>query len=304
MNRYLRYLTLNVLLALSFLVGADEVAGGASSDSNVAPIDVSMTYRRLLPLEGGSNFRDLGGYPAADGRQIKRGLLFRSGAMTGLTANDEGYLSQFAFKSVIDLRSDEELDLYPNHWAKRGNLNYIHRSYSIMDMMKEVASHKAEQPSEAPAMYLHMMEFLEPQLSLYFDTLLRGEVPAVVNCSAGQDRTGVTSALLLSALGVERELIIEDYLLSTDFRRPRNEKGDVDLAAAAETNAFAAMMLEYGQDEDDALPSPLVTEDGTPFIVLTLTAIEQRHGSVARYLENELGIDPQKLARLRSLYLQ
>jgi protein-tyrosine phosphatase len=152
-------------------------------------------------------------------------------------------------------------------------------------------------------MYRYMTDMLKPQLKLYFNALLDEQVPLVVNCSAGQDRTGVTSALLLSLLGVERDLVLEDYLLSTDFRRPVNEGGDVDLEAAAETNAFAAMMLQYAQGRDASRPNPLVTPDGMPFIAMTFNAIEARYGSVASYLETELEITPAQQERLRELYL-
>ncbi len=279
-----------------------ETAG--SVPTAAASAETLMSYRRLLPLEGGSNFRDLGGYPTADGKFVKRGLLFRSGAMTGLTQADQDYLAQFHFQSVIDLRSSEELDLYPNQWAENAGLSYVHHDYSIVDMMKKSATEGSTRPSDYSDMYFHMMDFLKPQLSLYFSTLLEGEVPAVVNCSAGQDRTGVTAALLLTTLGVPRELVIEDYLLSTDFRRPDHEKGNIDLATAAKTNAFAAMMLKYGQGKHSSRPNPLVTAEGTPFVSFTLETIEQRYGSVSAYLEQELGVDAAAQEKLRAMYLQ
>lgn len=266
--------------------------------------DTLRSYRRLLPLEGGSNFRDLGGYPTEDGRTVKRGLLFRSGAMTGLTEADAVYLEQFGFQAVVDLRSTEELDLYPNRWARGAGVNYLHHPYSMLNLMRDQGAEIGSAQGDYSPMYRYMQVFLKPQLSLYFDTLLAGKVPAVVNCSAGQDRTGVTSALLLTALGVERELVIEDYLLSTDFRRPGVERGDVDLEEAAETNAFAAMMLQHGGGTRDERPNSLVTPQGVPFITFTLDAIEQSHGSVAAYLEQELGVDATALERLRGLYLE
>jgi len=294
---------------------------GAAEENVVIPeakasADTLMSYRRVLPLEGGSNFRDLGGYPAADGKEVKRGLLFRSGAMTGLTEKDVAYLEDFGFESVVDLRSDQELELYPNHWAETAGLNYVHHEYSMMEMMKQAKAmedgdrvvgeaESSSVPRGYSGMYLTMMDFLKPQLTLYFDTLLNGAVPAVVNCSAGQDRTGVTSSLLLSVLGVDRELILEDYLLSTDFRRPLNEKGNVDLKDAAKTNAFAAMMLQYsaGQPHPER-PNPLVTAEGKPFVAFTLETIEARYGSVANYLQKEIGLSAEEQAQLRDMYLQ
>src|SRR5690606_35803991 len=144
-----------------------------------------------------------------------------------------------------------------------------------------------------------------PQLRLYFDTLLEGRAPLVVNCSAGQDRTGIASALLLTALGVPRETVVEDYLLSSDFRRPRIERGSVDLTAAArEGNAFAALMAGYAEGDERVLARPLVTADGVPYLTLALEAIERDYGSVEAFLDMEVGVDADDVRRLRELYLE
>ncbi len=300
-----------LLAALLLLPLSTQAFDAAPAPQAKATPEVLMSYRRVLPLEGGSNFRDLGGYPTEDGRVVKRGVLFRSGAMTGLTEGDAEYLAQFGFASVVDLRSSEELDLYPNQWAGDAGISYVHHDYSMMDMMKQAATQQAgaegeeQDPRGYSGMYRYMMDFLKPQLTLYFDTLLAGDVPAVVNCSAGQDRTGVTSALLLSTLGVERNLVVEDYLLSTDFRRPLNEQGDVDLEAAAEDNAFAAMMLQYAAaNPHPERPSPLVTAEGKPFVLFTLETIDERWGGVDRFLEEEIGLTAAERAQLKAMYLE
>ena len=275
----------------------------AAEDSDSAEL-LSFSYRRLLPLEGGSNFRDLGGYPTDDGGQVKRGLLFRSGAMTRLTDKDQNYLDSFGFKTIVDLRSTEEVELYPNHWAVASHIDYLRVPYSIMKMMAqavEVSEHK--DGDGHGGMYDTLLTTIKPQLKLYFEALLQGRAPLVVNCSAGQDRTGVTSALLLASLGVSREQIVEDYLLSTDFRRPLIEAGGVDLSEAAKTNGFAAMMLQYGEGKDPSRPSPLVTAEGVPFIVATLEGIEKDHGAIEAYLTSELGLSKDDLSKLRELYV-
>ncbi len=293
-----------------FAVSAEEMATEVPAAK--ASQAVLTSYRRLLPLEGGSNFRDLGGYPAAGGKTVKRGLLFRSGAMAALSAADQVYLDQFGFESVIDLRSSEEIELYPNRWAAASSISTIRHEYSIVSFMAQ-ATELAEReekkgddgkPREDSGFYRYALDMLRPQLKSYFATLIAGQVPAVVNCSAGQDRTGVTSALLLSVLGVERELIIEDYLLSTDFRDPSNETGAVDLKEAAKTNAFAEMMLGYrARSAHPGRPNPLVTAEGKPFLETTLEFIDSKWGDVGIYLEDELGISAVEQAQLRKMYL-
>ena len=262
---------------------------------------VLKTYERLLPLEGGSNFRDLGGYQTSDGKTVRKGLLFRSGVMTGLTEKDEEYLANFAIDSVVDLRSSDELELYPNNWAQNADIDYMHHDYSMAQMMASTSDQKVQY--EAGSFYRHMPYTLKPQLKLYFEQAINGQAPLVVNCSAGQDRTGIASALMLSALGVPRQHIMQDYVLSTEFRRPAVERGSVDLAAAAQTNAFAKMMQRYSATERSKA-SPLITAEGIPYLYYAFEQIESDHGSVLAYLEKELDVGPQDIARLRAHYLE
>ena len=270
--------------------------------ASTAVADPSMSYRRLLPLEGGSNFRDLGGYRTADGQTVARGMLFRSGAMTALTDADMAYLDGFGIKTVVDLRSDEEIGLYPNHWAAKHRIEVVTGGYSFAAMMS--GDESGERP-EMGELYPRLLESIGPQIKTYFDEALGEGAPMVVNCSAGQDRTGIVSALMLLLLGVPEPTVIEDYLLSTDFRRPAVEQAGVDLAEAAKTNAFAAMMLEYrkAMPHPDR-PNPLVTTDGVPYLAFVIDRIRDEYGSVEAYAEKELGIDAQDLATLRRKYLR
>ena len=255
----------------------------------------------------------MGGYTTADGYQVKRGLLFRSGSLVSLTENDMDYLSQFSFKTVVDLRSQEELELFPNHWAEKAAIGYTNVPYSMASMMSGSLSQVAEDDmsamemlSQMGPMYRSMPETIKPQLNLMFQHLLAEETPLVVNCSAGQDRTGIASALILTALGVPRSTIIDDYLLSTRLRRPEFEQSQIseaDLQQAAETNVFAAMMLQFNDEGFGEQPNSLYTENRVPFLQFALNAIEENYGSVLGYLDSELGIGAEEVELLRSLYL-
>lgn len=261
------------------------------------------SYTQLLPLEGGSNFRDMGGYTGADGKSVVKGKLFRSGAPSSLTQKDMEYLEQFDFAAVVDLRSTEELELYPNRWVQQSGVEYLNVDYSITELASSMSSPAGEQvPMDA--MYRNFPAMLKPQLTLLLDTLVTEDEPVLVNCSAGQDRTGVASAVILTLLGVDRQTILADYLLSTQYRRPAVERGDVDMVEAAKTNAFAAMMLSYGAADEEPVATPLYTEDGTPFLHFALDEIETRYGSVEAYAEQELGVDAQDVQVLRAKYLK
>lgn len=289
---------------------------GASADSLATPASrpqivagIAAQPSPLLPLAGGSNFRDLGGYETIDHRRVRRGLLFRSGNMGNLTPADQTYLNQIGFKTIVDLRSTEEIELFPNHWASASHINYLHHDYSMMTMLK-ASSNKNSTTAQSSigsdqlvAFYRQLPQQLDAQLHIYFDQLLQNKVPLVVNCSAGQDRTGLASALLLSALDVPRQTIIDDYLLSTEYRNPANELGDVNLESAAETNAVARMFLR-SKYKASSKPEPLLTPDGTPLLAIAFAQIEADYGSIDRYLASELGIDSSAKKKLQALYLQ
>ncbi len=262
---------------------------------------VLESYERLLPLEGGSNFRDMGGYKTSDGKTVRRGLLFRSGVMTSLTPADEEYLSQFGFDTIVDLRSNEERDLYPNLWAEHADIDYVFVDYGFADLIKKRSD---DIPTgNGPKLYGQMPYSLKAQLRNYFDAALAGSAPLVVNCSAGQDRTGIASALMLTTLGVPRSQIMQDYVLSTEYRRPVVERGDIDLAAKADKNPFAAIMLRYSGKEATRA-TPLITEEGIPYLYYALEQIENDYGSVAAYMDKELGVDAKDAETLKALYLQ
>jgi protein-tyrosine phosphatase len=296
------------LTALATQTHAESAAPNAATPAATVPTANDARYvdgyDRLLPLQGGSNFRDLGGYYTRDGMLVRRGLLFRSGAMASLTAADYAYLEPFGFRAIVDLRSAEERDLYPNQWAATAQIPLLYHDYSMAAMMRRQAEESGGAPPDMLAFYRQMPYFLEPQLRIVFRELLEGHAPLVWNCSAGQDRTGVTSAIVLLALGVPRDVVLHDYLQSTRYRDPVAERGDVDLAAAAKSNAFAAMMLRYAAGDRAWKANPLLTEAGVPFLRLALDQVEQDFGSIEAFLDRQVGIDAEDLARLRERYLK
>ena len=264
-----------------------------------------LTYRRLLPLGGGSNFRDLGGYPTESGLAIRRGDVFRSGAMSGLTPTDETYLNQFGFKAVVDLRSREEIALFPNNWAQRCGIEIFRHDYSIEEIVEATNGFRNLDTRDRDylALYRWLLEFAAPQFKIFFKLLLQGTTPVVINCSAGQDRTGIACALFLTALGVPEDWVVEDYLLSTDFRSPKNEIRGVDLADAAKDNAFATLMLGHHQGRELSRPNPLLTSDGKPLIKFVLEKLRTDYGGIESYLSKVLKVNGRDVSLLRQCYL-
>ncbi len=256
---------------------------------------VVRVAERLIPLEKGSNFRDIGGYAAAGGKQVRWGLIYRSGATPLLTDADLARVKALGLKDMVDLRSSEERVLAPTRIT---GVRYSSVNYAMMSMMGNRGPVR-----NGAGLYHNFPLFFAPQLRLVFDDLLRGQRPMVYNCSAGQDRTGFVTAMVLSALGVPRATIVTDYHLSTAYRQPANELPPID-DAMAKSSPVAAMFAGYQKAPGGNVAQPLKEADGTPFLAGAFAEIEAKWGSVEAYLDKEAGVSKADLARLRVLYLE
>jgi protein-tyrosine phosphatase len=262
---------------------------------------VVKVAERALPLEHGSNFRDLGGYPAADGKHVRWGRIYRSGGTPLLTQADVARVKSLGLADMVDLRSSEERSLAP---SRIEGVRYQAVGYSMASIMSRAGG--APGPgnmSRLGGVYAEFPTLLEPQLRILFEALLAGDGAVAYNCSAGQDRTGFATALVLAALGVPRDVIIADYHLSTTYRRPEYEMPRLDEAAVA-ANPAAAFFARYQKDPAAAKPQPLVDAENRPLLQYAFEAVERRWGSVEAYLDKELGVDAADIARLRAMYLE
>ena len=170
---------------------------------------------RLLPLAGASNFRDLGGYPITGGGFTCWGRLFRSDTLHELTEGDVALLRQMGLKSVIDLRTATEVDLSGRGLLGTGTTDYLHLSV-IDEDGGEARGVPAPVDGSLANRYLWYLDIgrdaLRHALTLIGDASMH---PLVFHCAAGKDRTGVLAALILDIAGVDRQAIIEDYLLTS-----------------------------------------------------------------------------------------
>lgn len=259
---------------------------------------VTRVAERALPLVQGSNFRDLGGYPAADGRHVRWGRIYRSGATPLLTEADVAQVQALGLKDLVDLRSSEERALAP---TRIEGVRYSAVGYSMSRISAQVGA-----PGDMTRLHNVYREFptlLAPQLKILFRTLLAGEGAVAYNCSAGQDRTGFATAMVLSALGVPRATILADYHLSTTYRRPEFEMPKLDPALQPD-NPAVAFFARFQGDPRARTPKPLYDAEGHALLEAAFAEVESRWGSVDAYLDKELGIGPADVARLRAMYLE
>lgn len=250
---------------------------------------------RVLPLEGGRNFRDLGGYPTDDGRTVKWGVIFRSGSLAKLTQGDWDHLCARGVKSLCDFRTTHERTHEPFAWADAEGLNYWARDYetSFAELRKTMASGIAtgeEARANMMAGYRRLPFDQAPGYRQVFAHLKANEVPVIFNCSAGKDRAGTAAALVLSALGVPRDVVMEDFALTNEVANlHRILTGGMPRAGtmASQSPEVANAILHADPD----------------YISAALAEIEARHGSVEGYLAEVLDVNAGELAGIRDRLL-
>lgn len=268
---------------------------------NDTPVLVQST--RVIKLEGAHNFRDIGGYETKDGRAVKWGQIYRSDKLSNLTDNDYTALSERHIQQVIDFRSDGERLTAQTDW--RGEDVPKIQELSIGGNTADWSNRLAEQlgsgdftGADIRATFLDMYRTIPldntEQYRDMFDLLVETtNLPVVIHCTSGKDRTGIGVALILSALGVPRHTIIADFLLTNEV---------IDLERAA---PIVAAQFSRNRDE------PLDPEDLKPLLGVELsyieayfTTIEEQYGSVDHYLRDGLDVTAEEQAILKAQLLQ
>ncbi len=259
--------------------------------------DVTARDRRLR-LEGAPNFRDFGGCEVAGGR-LRRGVLYRSGALGRLTEADVDALNARGAWTMVDLRHEGERIAAPTHaqLAAAGvhslPMGSGHGAAPVpRPALLTVADATAGQAVEAiKASYRRYVHEHRDRFAALFDILLgERDGPAVIHCTAGKDRTGISVALVLLALGAARDAVVEDYCATRRY-----------LDAAWREHILAAML------EDPSRVNRRVADamfDAHPdYIGAALAEIDARHGSPEAYLRDSLGLGPDRIGKLRERYL-
>lgn len=257
-----------------------------------APAQAAPAHQRLLPLEGGQNFRDLGGYRTRSGKSVRWGMLFRSGAMNGLTANDYAYLEKIGIRTVCDFRSPDERKSAPVRWPGGKTPTVFADDYTLdmggIDFRNAGGWSAEEAKTRMAGLYPHLLDQFNGQYRRMFAQLLAGNAPLAFNCSAGKDRTGVAAALVLTALDVPRETVIEDYLLSNRYFDPNKV-----VAADASTAAWKQ------------LPPPVLKAFmgvDRAYLEAVFKVIDAHPGGAKAYLRDKLGLGDAELKQLRARY--
>jgi protein-tyrosine phosphatase len=241
---------------------------------------------RVWRLQGAPNFRDLGGYIGHGGRPLRWRRLFRSDHLANLTPVDRSRLAQLELARSFDLRGVAERDAAP-YELSGVTQHSLAIEPTVVQRMDDIAAAGAtltaplvtELMSE---LYRALINDRADRFGELFEHLIASDAPAVVHCTAGKDRTGVAVALVLLALGVPRDIVMQDYLLTNELAHD-----PVHIDSATPLEARAVLWRVQRQ-----------------FLDTALRIVDVDHGGIERYLTQRLRLSRAALDTLAARYLQ
>lgn len=256
---------------------------------------------RVITMDSLTNFRDLGGYLTEDGKRTKWGKLLRSAAHDSITDDDVALLQKMGLKTVIDYRTTPEV---MDH-ADREVEGVTYRRISPMENPNATntldvnQSRSMKSAEDAIAMLTGINKMLAGDA--YCNSVYRevmnvvmdpAQVPFVQHCTSGKDRVGAGSATILMALGVPRETIMEDYLLSNENQVSASKLGSGASNAGVEITPEMLKMFAA------------LTKVHKEYLEAFFATIDAKFGGTEGYLKQGLGLTDEDLARVKELYLE
>jgi len=256
--------------------------------------------RRHLALEGAPNFRDLGGYATGDGRSVKWGQLYRSDNLSHLTDEDLAKVAALGINLVCDFRSAAEKAAEPDRLPATDTPDVLAleigaESFIVNDLRERIASGDTEGLDLRGMLIEGNRQFATRYAPTYAAMLERvtqaASLPALVHCTAGKDRAGFASALILSVLGVPRETVMEDFLLTNHYTAKKTEQ-----------RLRMIELMSFFRADSEALRPLFGVEPA--YLEAAFDAIEANYGDFDSYRRDALGLDDAELDAFRALTLE
>ncbi|MBC6361786.1 tyrosine-protein phosphatase [Lactobacillus apis] len=262
-----------------------------------------MTAPIVLPIKSVRNPRDIGGYVGSDGRKIRTHRLLRTGNISEITPADEQYLLDYGLRTIIDLRSPAECKQNPD--KELDNVEHYACPLSAedntgghgLDMSKEFAEYRKDQYAGFKLMcrrYHHHILSKSAKQSFHhiIELIAENDDGAILyHCSEGKDRTGLVTIIILYILGVDMEVIRQDYLYSNYMLNDYRAVRDQHFKQVGENDNFRANMRVLGSVANSYFDTSLIT-------------INENFGGLDSYITNELEIDDQMQELIREKYLE
>jgi protein-tyrosine phosphatase len=242
----------------------------------------------LLRLASADNFRDVAGpgegYPTRDGRRVRRGIFFRSNQLT-LSTEDTGSLAELGITAVHDLRRADEIASHPS--VELPGVTFHH--HDVLGVAADDAAMFTEAAETVAMMETAYTGFVRSERArTAFATLLRhlahDPLPQLFHCTAGKDRTGWASAVLLMHAGVDDDLVMADFLLSNEYNAPTRRRYEDEIRAVLGEDAVAVL-------------AP-VLEVRPEYLELSRRLVAEEYDDLDGYLRRGLGLDAATLDAL------
>lgn len=261
---------------------------------------------RVLNLEKGVNFRELGGYKTTDGKTVKYHKILRSAGLADLSNNDLNYLKDYGLKIDVDFRSKQEVEKKPD--KKPSGVRYV---WAPVFQEDETKASEVQSDSYIPEIggdptngYEHMIDVYRDVITgdsakvayrKFFNQLLlnTGDHNVLLfHCSAGKDRTGMGAVFFLEALGIPFDTIKEDYLLTN--------KANKDYV-----NGLVDLLQNKGYNDPNVINSvrDLMTVHYN-YLATALKTVDKMYGNMNNYIKNELKVSSSEITTLKKIYLE
>jgi protein-tyrosine phosphatase len=255
-----------------------------------------------LSLNAGRyNLRDYGGYRAASGGRLRRGVLLRSGELDNILPEDHGLLARLGVGSVIDLRSANEIaeSRSPAFAGFAGAVRMADSEdgvipHAVQGLMRLTAPDQVSGRMISTYRLLPQSPRFRQGLGLYLDVLENGDGASLIHCFAGKDRTGLAVALFQMMAGVHQDDVMAEYLLTNATGEERIASGIAKLKRQADPAIRDAV-------RDDVLVEAMAVRPD--YLASALAVIAAENASPAAWIAQATGIDKQRQERIRQRFL-
>jgi len=259
------------------------------------PTNHSKNTSKHIVMDGPSNFRDLGGIITVDERLISRGRIFRADRLAVLSPGDLQILKKLQIRTVVDFRSTGEVQAEPDILPRELHLDYVHLPMGIdqgknAEWTNTLRSMTPEQATDLIVGYYTRLPLeWSGQYRAFFHKLLETDaLPLVFHCTAGKDRTGIATALILYILGVDIESNGREYELSNMYKTDSHEK-------------YAGLFRQHGIDR---VIGSILMEVKKEYLEKIFKAVADAYGSIDNYIERALDLNGNARARLKQVFLE
>ncbi|MEA0552596.1 tyrosine-protein phosphatase [Lysinibacillus irui] len=248
---------------------------------------------QVIPFEAVYNFRDMGGYKTRDGRIVKKGLFYRSAALGKMTSADKERFEMLGIKTIFDYRDNKEAQHNPNPVFSHARYIQIPAKGNHAFEMPTNAGGKDFYKVVSPEMFRNFyaqMPFNNPSFKELMKTIQNPDNLGLVHhCAVGKDRTGIGGALILLALDVPEETIMEDYLDTNIHLQPMVEK--------------MAQAIQHQYNEQELQQFYALMSAREDYLQAALDAMDDLYGSKTAFMEQEFGLTAEKRKQLQSYCL-